>query len=324
MLQAIRKSILATAPVKEVVSYLIDKKTLHFKQFSGSSALFLLDEIHKQSGTILHITKDFERAAAVASDFEQLGTEHVHLFPPTRRKPYDDEKVLDMSIMVQRSEVLEKISEKFPSIIVASADALLEKLVPSDIFHQASIHLNKGEVISPEELSAKLTDQGYQSTRFVDAPGEFALRGGIFDVFPFSGEYPVRIEFFGDEIDSIREFDPDSQRSVAFLNEARLVPNATFTENGQKESLFSYLPENTILSIEDPEVTKSEIQTFFEKAIQVYSDKNSTDIQKPDAIFLTPDEWDLSLKKNGVIFHGSFSNSEKIDHQITLSTPSFF
>lgn len=325
MLDLIRTSVLDNLSIKDVYSHLSNKKTLQAKGFTGSSLLFLLSELHRKNSTLLHITKDFERAAAIASDFEQIGTERVFLFPPTRRKPYDDEKVLDMSVMVQRSEVLENISTEKPSVIVASADAIADKLVPPGVFHAASIHLSKGDTMSPEDLSSRLTDQGYQATRFVDAPGEFAIRGGIFDVFPFSGEYPVRFEFFGDEIDTIREFDPDSQRSVAFLNETRLVPSAGFSE-GKKESLFSYLPENTFLAVEDRDVIESDLAKFYTLAENIYTDQGNPDLPEPELLFLSPGEWNSALSSHGMIVQGSFNQAEKTDEVITLSSaphPSF-
>jgi transcription-repair coupling factor (superfamily II helicase) len=318
MIDQIRSHITHQISSDKVISLLNEKKNIRLKGFVGSSSSVALTQVVKALSPVLYIAKDFERAAAIASDFEQLGIDKVSLFPPLRRKPYDSEKVLDLSIMVQRSEVLEKIGRKEVSVIVTSADAIIDKLVPADQFHKASIHLNKGDNISPQELSAKLTDQGYHSTRFVDAPGEFAVRGGIFDVFPFSGEYPVRLEFFGDEIDTIREFDPDSQRSIAFLNETRLVPNAASAENGQKESLISYLPKNSPLIVEEPEVVKSEIEAYFIKAETAYSELDDSSLPTPSSGYLMTSEWEKSLENRGVLFSGSFTENLIADHTVEL------
>ena len=122
-----------------------------------------------------------------------------------------------------------------------------------------------------------LTDQGYSTERFVGSPGEFAIRGGIFDIFPFSGEYPLRVEFFGDEVDTIREFDPDSQRSIAFLKHARIVPNAAFSTNESKESLITYLPEKSLLVLEKADLFADMIAEFLEEA-----DKKFADLRKND------------------------------------------
>src|SRR5699024_12026910 len=99
--------------------------------------------------------------------------------------------------------------------------------------------------------------------RFVKQPGEFARRGGILDVFPYTGEYPIRMEFFGDEVDSIREFDPDSQRSISFLETIRLVPDASNLSTGQKQSLLSYLDEYTVVLLMNESLITSEIEERF-------------------------------------------------------------
>ncbi|PKD44745.1 transcription-repair coupling factor [Rhodohalobacter barkolensis] len=316
MINQIRSAVLSSIPVKEVIDKLSDRKRVLFKNFIGSSPLFSITEIQPETGTLLYITKDFERSAAIAADIEQISEINAYLFPPTRRKPYDSEKVVDMSVLVQRSEVLEKISSGEKGIIVASIDALVEKLVPADVFHESSIKLVKGNEISPDDLSQQLVDQGYTSTRFVDAPGEFAIRGGIFDVYPFSGEYPVRIEFFGDEIETIREFDPNSQRSIAFLNETRLVPNAGGNGMDTKESLLSYLPENSSIVVEDLDVLSGEVSDYFEKAEKIYSELDEDKYSAPELNFVTPDEWNTDISKRGMLLIGNFNKS--VQHNLTV------
>ncbi len=327
MLEQVKSVLLEDIPLQHILDVVEKNNGIHLKGFTGSSAVFFFSELYGRGNTLLCVCKDFERAAAVASDFEQLGAKEVYLFPPTRQKPYDTEKVIDMSVLVQRSEVLEKLNDGKASVIVASADAITEKLVPAEQFHQASIELNRGDQISLEELSGRLTDQGYQSTRFVDEPGEFAIRGGIFDVFPFSGEYPVRLEFFGDEIESIREFDPDSQRSITFLNETRLVPNAGHSENGNKESIISYMPANTLLMLEDSDLIAAEINDFYEKAEEIYTglEKNHP-AKEPSFHYLSLNEWEKALNDYGVVTLGSFNESVQSDEVISVQTsphPSF-
>ncbi len=114
-------------------------------------------------------------------------------------------------------------------------------MASADHFDKASISLKKQSEMDPDALAEKLADQQYQTVSFVNEPGEYARRGGIIDIFPFSGEYPVRLEFFGNEIESIREFDPDSQRSVAFLDQIRLLPNLESFSDAARQSLISFL-----------------------------------------------------------------------------------
>jgi transcription-repair coupling factor (superfamily II helicase) len=328
MTEQFRSSIEKLLKSSELDSILGEKKNVKLEGFSGSTPVIFSASLlrHDDLAPLLYITRDLERSTAVASDLEQLGVKGVLVFPPLRRKPYDTEKVLDLSIMVQRSEVLEQVGRNEVSVIVASADSIIDKLVPAGKFHEASILLKQGDMIAPAELSEKLADQGYSATRFVDAPGEFAVRGGIFDVFPFSGEYPVRFEFFGDEIESIREFDPDSQRSVAYINETRLVPNAATTGNGDKESLFSYLPANSPLFIEEPELLRNDIKLFYEQAEQIYSNIGDVELPEPEKNYLTSGSWDSALLNRPLFFTGKFSQSLEAHHTVTLSSaphPSF-
>ena len=321
MLQQLSTAILNSVNVDELADLVESKKNTLCRGLTGSSDIFLLKELYDRNHTLLYLTRNFEDAAAAASDFEQLGAKEVYLFPPTRRSPYDSETVADLSVMVQRSEVLEKLNDGLASIIVASADAIIEKLVPAEQFHQASIQLKKGDELSPKSLADKLVEQGYNPTKFVDEPGEFAIRGGIFDVFPFSGEYPVRLEFFGDEIESIRMFDPDSQRSIAFLSETRLVPNAGFAEGGSKESITSYMPDDTVIALNSADAIFEEIESYFDKASDIYesSYKKNSEVADPESHYVRPDEWNGVLSRYGIVATGSFN--ESLDFHKEYSVP---
>ncbi len=305
-------------------------RNVKLRQFNGSLPTFLFYDLISEFETILVLTEDHERSAAVASDIEEMGAEGVYLFPPTRRKPYDQQKIVDTSTMVQRSEVLEKIQSGEARIVVAPIEAIFEKLVPPEQFSNASLTIEKGLQLSPDNLAELLTDQGYSTERFVGSPGEFAIRGGIFDIFPFSGEYPLRIEFFGDEIDTIREFDPDSQRSIAFLNHARIVPNAAFSTDESKESLFTYLPEQSLMVLEKADLFADIIEEFAEHAHEKYEelegDDDDTSFNPPDAEFLTLKEWNSTLDNFPLLTTGSLNNSVDADLIVEINSsphPSF-
>ncbi len=326
MIKHIQSALKKEFDISAIKDVLADGGNVQLINFIGSTPPFLFHNLQGSFGTIFIITEDHEKAAATASDIEQLGSEGVFLFPPTRRKPYDQQKIVDTSTMVQRSEVLEHIQSGDASFVVASIEAIFDKLVPPEQFSESSLSLEKGMTLSPEKLAEQLTDQGYTTDRFVGAPGEFALRGGIFDIFPYSGEYPIRVEFFGDEIDTIREFDPDSQRSIAFLNHARIVPNAAFSTNGAKESLLSYLPENSILAANQPDLFRDAIDEFVTEAGKVYSKQEDDSQNPPESEYLSVGEWDDAVTKFGVITANSLSSSVSPDLKVELSCsphPSF-
>ncbi|MEX0770792.1 MAG: transcription-repair coupling factor [Balneolaceae bacterium] len=317
---AFRKT-LSEDRIKEII---LKRQVVELEQFTGSTLSLLLASAAKHVTHILVLTPELEKASSIASDLGELRPDdELLLFPSTRRKPYDDQKIIDHSVLIQRSEVLERLENRDQGIVLSSAEAISEKLIAADEFQKKSIATHTGDNIDPSQLREKLTGQGYHSVKFVDEPGEFALRGGIFDVFPYSSDYPVRLEFFGDEIDSIREFDPDSQRSIAFLNEVRFVPNATFEGNTNKQSLFEYLPDNTLILLYNPDLIRNEITEIYQNASLIYAKKQDAgeELSKPENEYLTLGQFDLALRNKPLFLSGSFTESiQKVDHRIRLQT----
>ena len=134
------------------------------------------------------------------------------------------------------------------------------------------IRLKSGETINPEALMESLVGYGFERTDFVYEPGQFALRGGILDIYSFGNEKPYRVELFGNEVDSIRIFDPESQLSERRLMQVNIIPNIeTQFETEKKVSLFEFLPDNTVIWMHDRrfirekmEIQEKELQEFLE------------------------------------------------------------
>ncbi|MGB9858851.1 MAG: CarD family transcriptional regulator, partial [Moorellaceae bacterium] len=124
----------------------------------------------------------------------------------------------------QRLRVLADLVQGKAKVVVLSIEALAGKLPPPEVFRRALMTLRVGQAIEREELIRRLVGLGYRREEVVEAPGHLAVRGGIVDVYPLGAEQPVRIEFFGDEIDSLRSFDPDTQRSVGEVEEIVITP----------------------------------------------------------------------------------------------------
>ncbi|MEX2398277.1 MAG: transcription-repair coupling factor, partial [Balneolales bacterium] len=171
----------------------------------------------------------------------------------------------------------------------------------------------KGQELEPEELMGILGDQNYNRVSFVDEPGEFAPRGGILDVFPFSGNYPIRIEFFGNEIDSLREFDPDSQRSVSFLDSARLTPNVNTIGDDQKKHLLEYFDDDTVVFLFGAELIRADLDARFEDAEAAYQRKSKDDKPSPNELFVNGEVFEESLISKATIHHGTLDKSTKVD-----------
>ncbi len=147
----------------------------------------------------------------------------IHLFPGWNRKIFDGIAPLK-STVVDRIRCLEHLLQGERSVVVSTSQAMLYKLPPPQRFAVACCRLNLGGEVEPDDIAARLIRGGYQSVELVEVKGEFARRGDILDVYPLTADVPVRIEFFGDEIDAIRAFDPISQRSTESLASVTVTP----------------------------------------------------------------------------------------------------
>src|SRR5690625_3975398 len=233
-LQSVLKTFSAQVPSQELHTHIRSHHTIFLEHFVESTHSLLAAKLAQTYDKVLIIHADTESAEFMQSDLNDLDVGHAHYFPETGMHPYDDQQITDSSVVVQRSEVLENIRQQTRCVLVTSAAAIFDKIVAPEVFSETSITINSGGTIQFDKLKEELVDQEYDPVTFVSQPGEFAHRGGILDIFPYTGDYPVRLEFFGDVVDSIREFDPDSQRSISLLDTGRLVPDASSLTQDRK------------------------------------------------------------------------------------------
>ena len=151
-------------------------------------------------------------------------------------------------------EVLQAIVAGGPMTVVTSFDAFMDSLLPKEVIRERMLHISNDSVIDLEEMQKKLVALGYDREIQIEGPGQFAVRGGILDVYPLTEELPVRIELWGDEVDSIRTFDVESQRSIENLTEVTICPALEFPQEGEKGvSFLDYFPtDQTILFLNEP------------------------------------------------------------------------
>ena len=270
----------------------------------------MIQSLQKRNRTILAIYPDHELAQFLKSDLDTLGVKNALLLPPTNHKPYDDKQIPDSNAMVRRSEVLESILHEKNKIIITSSEALFDKIASPETFNRATLKIEKGAEWNPEELENTLLNQGYNRVNFTSEPGEFAKRGGILDVFPYSGDYPLRFEFFGDEVDSIREFDPDSQRSIAFLDSANLVPNVDILDKDDKKDLFEYLNNDTVFLLFNLPLISDDLNKRYQHAGERFleiSKKDDTNPISPKHLFLSPELFQQKLKNKSILLLGGLT-----------------
>ncbi|WP_425459547.1 transcription-repair coupling factor [Flavobacterium dankookense] len=273
-----------------VESLAIPQNKIHCKGLSGSVVSIIIQSVFKKAEQpFLLVFNEKEEAAYYLNDLEQmLGQNDVLFYPSSYRRPYQIEETDNANVLL-RSEVLNRInSRKKPSIIVTYPEALFEKVVTKKELDKNTLKVAVGDNISIDFINEVLFEYEFKRVDFITEPGEFSVRGGIVDVFSFSNDNPYRIEFFGNEVDSIRTFDVESQLSVDKQNKITIIPNLEnkfIKEN--RESFLDYINDKTILWIENTEMVLAQLDKLFEKATETF-DKLSKDIKhaSPEHLFL--------------------------------------
>ncbi|HTB53029.1 MAG TPA: transcription-repair coupling factor [Ferruginibacter sp.] len=239
---------------------------IHLSGLAGSASQFIISAVFNQEKTAqfnhLVIVRDAEEAAYYHNTLENLTKALDIFYFPSSFKNKKNYRLLNSSHVMLRTEALTKISAGGnKKIIVTHPEALFEKVVLSKTLAANILSIKQGDVIDVYAILEKFVAQGFERTDFVYEPGQFAVRGGILDIYSFGNEKPYRIELFGNEVDSIRIFDPENQLSERKLLQVNIIPNVeTQFETGEKVSLLEFLPENTIVWTEDWDFVKEKIE----------------------------------------------------------------
>ena len=277
--------------VKQIVDQLdLPQNKIQCAGLIGSARSFVLKSVFKKSEKpFLFIFNEKEEAAYYLNDLEEmLGSNDVLFYPSSYRRPYQIEETDNANVLL-RSEVLNRInSRKKPAVIVTYPEALFEKVVTRKELDKNTLKISVGDQVSIDFINEVLFEYEFKRVDFITEPGEFSVRGGILDVFSFSNDNPYRIEFFGNEVDSIRTFDVETQLSVEKQNKITIIPNLEnkFVQEN-RESFLEYISNKTILCIENTEFVVAQLDKLFAKAIETF-DKLSKDIKhaSPEHLFL--------------------------------------
>jgi transcription-repair coupling factor (superfamily II helicase) len=310
-----------------------DLNSLFLKGLSGSmDAVVAASIAQKGKQTQVFILNDKDEAYFFQNDLQQLLGQPVFIFPASYKKPYHYEQVENANIL-QRAETLNYIvnNQDKASFIVTYPLALSEKVINKRSLVENTFIARVGEKLNREFMEEFLQSYSFERTDFAYEAGQYAIRGGIIDIFSYSNEFPYRIELFGDEIESIRTFNPESQLSIQTLPVLSITPNVqTRLLKEEREALFTFLPDNALIWIKDYELTNSIIDECFSK-VEVQFDSilaasgNSSLITSPEALFEQSDSFKKSLKGFTIIEFGSRSHiakSEKIEFE-AKPQPSF-
>ncbi|MBP1840428.1 transcription-repair coupling factor [Formosa algae] len=307
-----------------------ESKTV-LKGLVGSSFSLVIAEVFKYAEKpFLLIFNDKEEAAYYLNDLEQLlNTKDVLFYPGSYRRPYQIEETDNANVLL-RAEVLNRInSRKKPAIIVTYTDALFEKVVTKKELERNTLKIAVNDNLSIDFVNEILFEYKFKRVDFVTEPGEFSVRGGIVDVFSFSHDEPYRIEFFGDDVDSIRTFDVETQLSTEQIKKISIIPNV---ENKlldeSRESFLKYMSSKTVVFSKNSQLLFSGSDVLFGKAEEAFENLNS-DLKHgtPSELFCNSELLKKQLLKFTVVEFGSgYYFTKSIDTGIVFNTtpqPSF-
>ena len=285
---------------QDILTQLDNAPYIAVKGYAGSSFSLIAAEIFlTRQHSILVLTDDKEDALYLTTELEELvGKEKVLYFPPTHLSPYQIEKTQNANLVL-RTEVLNRLhNEKEARIVVAPYSSLSEKVMKKEDFKAISHTLKVGDQLDFDFVDELLNHYQFKQTDFVSEPGEFSVRGGIVDVFSFANEEPFRITFFGNEIESIKSFDIETQLSKGKIQQFELVSNMNFSAVGSKVSLLDLAPSKTLVLTKNAFMGAKQIDTFYEKA-EAQFDKLSKEIkhQIPSELFLSLEEFKKGISK---------------------------
>ena len=267
----------------------VQPQTLFLKNLRGSASQFVAAAafLHPSLSELNHlfICNDAEEAAYFHNTLENL-TSAINIFYfPSSFKNRKNYQLLNPSHVMLRTETLTRFAAgggNRVGALVTYPDALYEKVVVPKAIAENIIYIKAGDVLDVDGLFKKLVHFGFERTDFVYEPGQFAVRGGILDIYSFGNEKPYRVELFGNDVDSIRIIDPETQLSERRLLQVSIIPNVT-TEFGEEEkvSLLDFLPQNTVVWMQDEELTRERLLTA-EEELGLFLQLRSESTKKED------------------------------------------
>jgi len=305
------------------------KQRIYLKNLQGSSSQFVAASVfnHPSQEQVNHlfILNDAEEAAYFHNTLESITKElNLFYFPSSFKHPKNF-RLLNSSHVMLRTEALTKFS--MPTglrvgAIVTYPDALFEKVVLPNKLAGNMLFIKTNDTLDVDNMMSFLVDLGFERTDFVYQPGQFAVRGGILDIYSFGNEKPYRIELFGNDVDSIRIFDPETQLSERRLVQVSIIPNVeTQFESGEKVSLFEFLPENTIVWVKDFDVVKERLLTMeedFHQFLQISPSAKQNKNEDEDRLEK------IDLNENDFIIAATVEEQVQQHHIIEFGYQQFF
>ena len=265
---------------------------LQLKGIIGSLDAVLVAILFRQLlKTQLIVLHDKEEAAYFHSDIQNLiGNKEVLFFPTSYKRPYEYEEIENANIL-QRAEVLNRLNNRSSrgEIIVTYPEALTEKVINKKTLVKNTYGIKIGDILDTNFMSEILEEYDFERSDFVYEAGQYAIRGGIVDIFSFANELPYRLELFGNEVESIRTFNPETQLSNESKTHISIIPNVqTKLILEERESFLDYIPTATVLWFKDIQLTLDTLDKNYMRAKESFEEKIKEKIQiisSPDKLF---------------------------------------
>ena len=274
----------STDKAKELHKYLQkNKQKIHLSKLSGSAvSLYLTASVLKLKKSLVLIANTHEESAYYYNDFSGLLKDNtpVYHYPASNKIPYEVEEIENANIAI-RAEVLQALQQEGTKIIITYPEAISENVISKQELKTNSVELALNTIQDVDFINDVLVELEFVKVDYVSQPGQFSIRGGIVDVFSFANEYPFRVEIFGDELESIRSFDPVSQLSIKNLSKISIVPNIVSNELVSEYVPFiNYLADDTFFALEDLDLTINHLDKYLENANKKYGKLKSPVNQK--------------------------------------------
>lgn len=295
---------------------------IYLENLHGSSSQFILAAVfnHESCSKLNHLVvmNDAEEAAYFQNTLENITNALDLFYFPSSFKNKKNFRLLNSSHVMLRTEALTKLSSGGnKKIVITYPEAIFEKVVLPKTLSGNIIYIKAGDTIDLNGMMGKFVDYGFERTDFVYEPGQFALRGGILDIYSFGNEKPYRVELFGNDVDSIRIFDPETQLSERKLLQVSIIPNIeTQFESGDKVTLTEFMPDNTVVWVQDWDVVKEKMlvqQEDLRLFMDLIEEQKQAPAQKNAARSFAEEE---GLNEKTVINPDDFVGPDIIEQQI--------
>ena len=320
-----------SAVVEKLCSLLHNRGArVHIDGMTGSLPAVTAAAVGTRLSTVnqLLIAPNKEDAYYLSNDLEALLGEagRVLLFPTSYRKAYHyDAEQTDNANILLRSEVVKELASGTPLTVVSYPEALSEKVVSTGVLATNTLRLCRDEQHDMWEVVERLQDLGFEREDFVVDPGQYAVRGGIVDVFSFASDLPYRIEFFDDAIDSLRTYDPVTQLSVKQLDRVDIVPRMSdmSDKSDKMVSLLEYFGSNDIVWTQSLMMVAGRMESLLSEVQKAYDERRADSehpilgpLPKPEELCCTPNEFLHHLLELNIVEYGNshyFSQAEKVE-----------